>query len=284
MTGFDITQAATSYAQIAGILAGFTFMVLAWMVEHLIIPEGVQAKNDRRDKDTRDKLTKQALVFLAVTFIGNVMVAILWGLVSGEVYKDSNRPEILDLIASFDFTLITALTFEAMGFLVALTKIPDIIQLFRKIFLTTVAVAVFYLWLTTADVLVSQERSDILSVLQRHLLFFILLIILTFVPLLIGWGINKRWGINRRVIKHLYDIVAANFNMFVLALLFVMLLTAIGFGVVEDLAPDIYLPLGVAMLINFLWAILMGWAITFLPSNPNTDDRKHTQKSMSDSL
>ena len=261
--GFDITKAAVAFSQISVVLAGFAFAVLSWMVQNKKSPEDEKPKNEEA-KDIKGDLATQTLVFLALTFMGNVMVAILWGLLSGETYPASNRAEILDFLASSIFALITTLTFEAIVFVVAVTAHREIIRLFRQVFVTSLAIGMIYLWFSTVDIIVTQENSDIQAVIQRHLLFFLLILVLTIIPLVIGWLTNKQ------VIQRLHVFVSARFSLFVLVLLIGMSLIAIGFGIVEELIPDVYLPLGVAGFINIAGAVLMGWAITFLPSNTNS--------------
>ena len=86
ITGSDITQAASSYSAVAGILAGFGFAVLVFLVERLS-PED--------QAGTADDATLRALVLLGITFLGNVLVSFFWAVIAGEVNVESNRPGVM---------------------------------------------------------------------------------------------------------------------------------------------------------------------------------------------
>ena len=247
--GFDITKAAGSFAQISGLLAGFVFMALTWIVQNI------------RKEDTKSIYLKPTLVFLALTFMGNVLVAILWGLVSGDVSNSPQRPEVLDLLASSNFTLITALTLEALVFVVAFTDEPEVIGLFRIIFFVSVLIGIFYLALTAMDEIKTQESLTIPQGFHQYPLFFVLLPILTIVPLVIGGIINWQAKNYPKVISEKSKLLSE----FVAACLIGISITVVVFGFVEDAASDLKFWLGWGLIINFFCAILLGWAIVFLP-------------------
>ena len=259
ITNFDITVSAVTYAQIAGTLAGFVFVILVWLIERFIQLENYPETGASY---------KQALVFLVVTFLANIVVAILWALVSGETEKDVNRPTVLSFFATLNFALAAPLTIETIVFVIASTRIQEVIPIFRRVFGVSVIISLFYVWVTTTDLLVIQMRSKVQDVFQENLWFFSGIFLLTIAPLLAGWFINKQakdtiFKLNRET----------NFDLFVSVWLFGILSSAVAFGTIAVLEPNRYLPFTLILGMDFLWALLMGWAIIFLPST------RHSQTS-----
>ncbi len=255
VTGFNITYAALAYSQISGILAGFVFAILILLIERQI--------HIKQESSDGNDFTRQAIVFLAVAFLANVIVAVLWALVSGETKTEENRPTVLSLFAMLNFGLAAPLTIEAIIFVIASARIRRVIPIFRWIFFVSVTISVFYLWVTTTNLLVIQERSKILITLQANSWFFILLCFLTISPLFTGWLINKSATKTRSVPNQ-----EKIFNRFILIWLGGILFSTVGFGIVAVLEPCRSLPMWLMLVMNLFWAILLGWAIYFLPFEP----------------
>lgn len=252
ITSFDITQAAQSYSAIAGILAGFAFAILVWLIERLI---------DVKDRNPEiESFIRQALIFLGITFFSNVITAVLWALISGETDPNTNRPTVLSFFATLNFALVSPLTIASIIFVLAATQIRRVIPIFRWLFFFGAAVGSFYLWITTTDLLVIQARSDILTVLQENTWWLMAIILVTMVMFLVGYSINR--GSIKMIFRWPLEV---SFDRFVKTWLLATLLSTVGFGIVAVLEPDRYLPLWLILGANFFWAILMGWAITFLP-------------------
>ncbi len=134
---FDIAQAAQGYSQLGGIMAGFSFAVLVWLVDRLNL----------KDEDTKvDTLVIRALVFLGVTFLGNLLVSFFWALISGEPHSDANRPQSLAYIASWQMALLAPLTMQAMALVVASTGSGYAVSIFRRIYGVTAVVSLAFLW------------------------------------------------------------------------------------------------------------------------------------------
>ena len=59
ITGFDITQVAQAYSAVAGILAGFAFAVLVWLIEHLVELKGKDTGERSDDIEQFEKIKSQ---------------------------------------------------------------------------------------------------------------------------------------------------------------------------------------------------------------------------------
>ena len=260
VTFFDVTLAAQAYSEIAGTLAGFSFAILVWLVERL------QSGSDKLN--TNDYLTRQALTFLGVTFIANLVTAVLWALVSGETDPSSSRPTVLSFFATLNFALIAPLTMETIVFVIASTKNWQIVVLFRKVFFASVIIGWFYLFITTTDLITIQENSlNIHQTIGEHLLFFASL------PLIGLLFLGGRWLNNREVPNKLVRSHENSFEKFISALLSFIVFVAISFGIVAALDRHRILPLWMIFSLNVLWSVLMGWAIFFLPTKSDVLDR-----------
>lgn len=260
VTFFDVTLAAQAYSEISGILAGFSFAILVWLVERLQSGSGASNNNDY--------LTRQALTFLGVTFVANIVTAVLWALVSGETDPSSNRPTVLSFFATLNFALIAPLTIETIVFVIASTKNWQIVALFRKVFFASVIIGWFYLLITTTDLIVIQENAlSIHQTIEAHLLFFASL---PFIGLLFlgGRWLNNKGMPNKFIYNH-----ENNFEKFTSALLIFIVFISISFGIVAALDRHRFLPLWMIFSLNVLWAVLMGWAIIFLPIKSDVLDK-----------
>ncbi len=250
ITGSDITQAASSLSAVAGILAGFGFAVLVFLVERL-------SPQDRAG--TADDATLRALVLLGITFLGNVLVSYFWAVIAGEANIESNRPNVLSFVAGYNFALLTPLTIEAMVFMVASTHAPRVVTLFRRIYFFTVIVTLSFQWSSTISLLRTQTRD--LSVFQQYggflSVFFPLTVILVMAGALVSQrAADNRWGFDSE----------NSFSRFVWLLLIMLVSTAISFGVLSISGPDVALPIPVIAAAQVVWAVLVAWASMILPS------------------
>ncbi len=251
---YDITRAAQSYSQIAGILAGFAFVILVWLVERLLTAE------HKHEPRIINELTQQALMFLGVTFVANLVVCVLWALVSGETQPQANRPRALGLFATLNFALVSPLTLEAVVFVVATTNHEAIVSVFRRICFVSIAIAVFYVWITVIDLFAIAGQAEPLPVLNARWQFFSWLSGVTVTPIVLGWFLN-RWIINRPAFTRKMKI----FKGFVYSWMIWIFGTTVGFGVVGMRDVNEGLPSAIILFVCFVWAALMGWGLTFLP-------------------
>lgn len=260
ITNFDIATAATSYSQVAGILAGFAFAAIVLLVERLI--------RSHREDEVANKLFRQALWFLGVTFVANVVVAVLWALISGETKGDeASRPTVLSFFATLVFVLAGPITVEAIAYVITSTYIPRVIPFFRAIFLMSLLIGLVYLWVTTTDLLliqkaINQKNVDVSLVLQENSSFFLCLVVLTSGLVLSGWLINKK-----KITPTWFD-SEASFEGFASFLLITILGFAGGFGVVALQDVDFVLPKEWVFVLVVYWAMLIGWAFTLFPHEP----------------
>jgi hypothetical protein len=251
ITRFDVTVAAESYSAVAGIISGFAFVVLVWLVERIT----------RTDHDAAaDLLTGRALVIVAITFVANVLVAFMWALISGETRLDSTRPGILSFLAGLNFALVVPLTLEAMVFVVTTTGIRQVLTLFRRIFLTGVIVSLAFQWTSTLGLVETQERTA--AALQAHPVFFTLLPALTLGLALAAFVLSRRATGQRFSLDS-----EASFSRFASVWLAGILVSGVGFGYVSASRVELFLPLWVVGLANVLWAVLIGWGMAFLPAD-----------------
>jgi hypothetical protein len=255
VTGFDITRAAEPYSAVAGIIAGFAFAVLVWLVERL----------DPFDEDTHaDTLTVRALVFLGITFLGSTLVAFFWALISGETNLDSNRPGILSYIAGWYFSLIAPLTIEAMVFVVASARAPRITGFFRRIFFAALIVSLSFQWASTLGLMATQTRApDVIGANAG----FVLSLLAASAALILG----ANWIRFKSTTGGIRLDVEASFSQFVWLWLAIILVGAVAFGVISISQSPLVLPELVIGIANLAWAFLMSWASLFLPGE--TDSR-----------
>jgi hypothetical protein len=250
VTGFNVAQAAEAYSAVAGIIAGFAFAVLVWMIDRL----------DSSDNSEGERtLITHALAFLALAFVANVFVAFLWALISGETDLATNRPGILSFIAGLNFSFLAPMTMEAMTFLVAVTNARRVVGLFRRIFFASVLIALAYQWTSTIGLLQTQARNT--HVFEENTPFLLGLATLTYLILIVGGvisgrGSSQRFGLNSE----------QSFSRFIWVLLFAIFATAIGFGTISVISSDIVVASWIIAAANLSWSILMAWAIIFLPA------------------
>jgi hypothetical protein len=249
VTSFDVAQAGASYSAVAGIIAGFAFAVLVWLVERL--------RPDEDHAPDNEGLIR-ALVFLGISFLGNMLVAFFWALVSGQMNLEANRTTILSFIAALNFSLFAPLTMEALVFVVATGGSQRAIELFRRIFFLSVIISLAFQWSSTVGLLEAQARNS--SIVQNNGQFFMIMIPLTILIVLSSASINHvlsgRW-------KPLDS--DNSFSIFIWVWLLTILVSALLFGVVSVSQPTTELPLWLVGLLNIGWAVALGWASLFLP-------------------
>jgi MFS family permease len=250
---FDITKAAQSYSQIAGTLAGFVFAVLILLIERLADAPL------RRRRSSSDKYIKEALSFLLVTFVANLVSAILWSLVSGETNPSTNRPRILSLIATLNFALATPLTIQGIIFVVRAMRIKPTITIFRAVFFTSVFIGIFYVFITNMGLISTQIKnsSNTLNYSGSNIVALVVSIMLFPV---IAYIINA--SNSRLFYGYIHD---QAFTLFVILWVVCILISTILYGWHALQAPNYNLSNTTMITINYVWSILMAYAITFVP-------------------
>jgi hypothetical protein len=146
-----------------------------------------------------------------------------------------------------------------MVFMVASTRAPRIVTLFRRIYFFTVMVTLSFQWSSTVGLLRTQSRQ--LSVFQEYSGFLIVFFPLTAILVLAGGWISRRatdnrWGFDSE----------NSFSRFVWMLLIVEVSSAIGFGALSISGPEVALPIPVIAVAQVVWAFLIAWASMLLPS------------------
>ncbi len=250
ITSFDITAAAASYSAVAALIAGFAFAVLVWIVERR-----ASVGTDAGDGNLLD----EALVFLALAFVGNVLVAFMWALISGEANIETNRPSLLSFIAGLIFSMIVPLTMQSMVYVVATTHSQRVIGLFRRIFFTSTIIGLAFQWTSSMGYVATLDRT--LGVATMHPVFFGAVGPASFLILLAGGLISRRDRSTRFGLSS-----NRSFDWYVSVWLAAMLVMAVGFGYVSAAPPDATIPLWLAGTANIYWAIQVAWGILFLPN------------------
>lgn len=249
-TQYDVTVAAQSYSQAASIVAGFAFMILVWLVESL---------HRRRDEgESVNGQTERALTFLAITFMANLMAALLWSVISGEAKAVASRPGILNFFVVLNFTLAAPLMFEALVFFLASAEVSQVIPLFRRVFFANVAIGLAFQWISTRGLLQALDRTR--EVVATNAMIFAVLLPLTVAIVLAGGIVSARPRHNRFGLN-----TSASFSGFSTAWLAAILVTSLAFGLVMAGGPDVGLAKWAVWACNLAWAGLMAWAMAFLP-------------------
>jgi hypothetical protein len=272
MDPFDITKAAQTYSSITAVLAGFSFAVLMYVV---------QSSGRSSDEESAD--AEKGLSLIALTFLGNVAIAVLWGMVSGELYK-TMRPEILGFVATLLFANNAPLTFQAVAFFVAATGHTRLLRLFRWTYLFTIMMAAVFvivnvMFLHTNIHNVTTGASDLpLYALNSPYAKF--LVVLVPVVLLLAWLVNlccnhvrttESFNGNRlppsRVTLRLRVGRAATrtFPTFTFAWLASSSAFVIFFAWVSMQSPNVTLPISWIYVLALFWLLITGWAVVFTP-------------------
>jgi hypothetical protein len=249
-TQYDVTVAAQSFAQVASILCGFAFVILVWLVDNV--------QRRQREGEPSDGQTERALIFLVVTFMANLIAAVMWALISGEAGAESSRPGTLNFFVVSNFTLAAPLTFEAMAFFLASAQVRRVIPIFREVFFASVIIGGAFQWVNTRGVLQVLDRCR--DVYQGNAAVFTVLLPLTIIIVLIGGILSTRAKHSRLGLN-----TEASFASFNTAWLAAILASSIAFGLITAGGPDAAVAKGVIWVSNLAWAGLMAWAMIFLP-------------------
>lgn len=150
----SITQAEI-YASILGILAGFSFAILGWLVQKL----------DGANSTRQQFLISRSIVFIGLTFTSGVISAIFWGITAAtaEVARFSliPRANMVFYVASVHMTFIAPVTLEGIIYQIfSVTRSPVVIRVFRRVFLMAVFVSYMFLLVTTLAIFDSIHFPD----------------------------------------------------------------------------------------------------------------------------
>lgn len=137
-------QQAEIYAGILGILAGFSFAILGWLVQKL----------DTATSPWQQFLLSRSIIFIGLTFTSGVISAIFWGITAatGEVARFSSIPRANTIfyVATIHMTFIAPVTLEGIIYQIfSVTESPVVIGVFRRVFLMAVFVSYLFLLITT---------------------------------------------------------------------------------------------------------------------------------------
>jgi hypothetical protein len=260
MDPFDITKAAQAYSNITVVLAGFSFAVLMYVV---------QSSGHRSHEESPD--AEKGLALIALTFLGNVAIAVLWGMVSGEQYQRM-RPEMLGFVATLLFANNAPLTFQAVAFFVAATGRTSLLRLFRWTYLFTIMMAVVFvivnvLFIHTEIHNVATGASD-LPLYALNSLHAKSLIVFMPVVLLFAWLVNICYN----------HAAAKTFPAFTFAWLVSSSAFIIFFAWVSVQPPQFTLPLSWIYGLALLWLLITGWAMVFTPGVTRLTEVKGGQR------
>lgn len=249
---FDIAAAANGYSQLCGILAGFSFAVLVWLVERLNL----------KDANTEeDILVIRALVFLGITFLGNLLVCFFWALVSGEAKSEANRPQTLAYIATWLMAMLGPMTMEAITLVIATTGSRYAVTLFRRIFFVTTLIGLAFLWTETTGIHMVYAGAQ--GELKREPLPLTLGItqVVTYVIVLAGFALSTRPATRRFGLD-----TEGSFANYTTAFLGAILIAALTFANIAVASPNIMLYQITFIVANLSWASVTAWSCGFLPS------------------
>ena len=275
---FDITKAAQTYSSISVVLAGFSFAVLMYVIQ------STGSLSEETSTDDADK----GLTLIALTFLGNIVIAVLWGMVSGEPSRKM-RPEILGFVATLLFASNTPLTFQAVALFVAASGRTRLVRLFRWIYLFTIMMAAIFIIENVAflhaEIQAVPKKADpqplhaLNSVYGQYLIVFLAII------LLLAWLVNLSYKQtlddacehrSRMTLRRRVGIAASTtFKAFTFAWLGGGLVLVTFFAWVSMWKPDTIVPIGWIYALAFFCSLFNGWAVTFTPRSKRqrSDDR-----------
>jgi hypothetical protein len=248
---YDVTVAAQSYSEVAGIIAAFSFAVLVWLVERLYKPEGVEAGLERS--------TIRALVLLVMTFIGNLLTSLMWAQIAGEVDAASVRTSLLSWLTGLNFGLVVPVMLQSIIFVIASTKAASAIPLFRRIFFASVLLSLGQQWASSIGLLRTLWPSA--SILGDHLGMLAVCLPLSGGVILAGAVASRRALERRRELAS-----AKSFSWFISLWLVGAVATVVAFGAVRTIgASTVSMPAWLVGVANVVWSAILGWALVFLP-------------------
>jgi len=254
MDPFDITKAASTYSNIAVVLAGFSFAVLMYVI---------QSSGGRSHEESND--AERGLALIALTFLGNVAIAVLWAMVSGEP-SQMMRPETLGFVATLLFANNTPLTFQAVAFFVAATGNTSLLRLFRWVYLFTVMMAAIFVIVNVAFIHTyihnaSTGACELPFDAFGNSLYGRCLTLLVPLGLFVAWLLN------------LYsNRVRVTFSAFTFAWLASSLAFVVFFAWVSMQSPGVILPVGWIYVLALFWLLITGWAVVFTPIGTERQD------------
>jgi hypothetical protein len=258
MDPFDITKAAQSYSSIAAVLAGFSFVILMYVV---------QSSGGSSSEDSPDDAEK-GLALIALTFLGNVVLSFLWGMVSGDKYQEM-RPEMLGFVATLLFANNAPLTFQAVALFVAATGRTHLLRLFRWVYLFSVMMAAVFVIVNV--VIIHTEIHNVMTNARdfplwalTHSLYAKSLVVFVPIVLLLAWLVNI-------YSNHAGTTVSKDnrgqgpFRLFTFAWLANSVAFVIAFAYISIQPPDFFLPIGWLYVFAVFYLLLAGWAVAFTP-------------------
>jgi hypothetical protein len=258
MDPFDITKAAQSYSNIAVVLAGFSFVILMYVV---------QSSGGNSPEDSPDDAEK-GLALIALTFLGNIALSFLWGMVSGDQYQRM-RPEMLGLVATLLFANTAPLTFQAVAFFVAATGRSHLLRLFRWCYLFTVMMAAVFVIVNV--VIIHTEIHNFVTNAHdlplwalTHSPYAKSLVVFVLIVLLLAWLVNNCSNRTSAAASKV-NRVQGTFRLFTFAWLANGVIFVIVFACISTQSPNFRLPINLLYVFAVFWLLLAGWAMVFTP-------------------
>jgi hypothetical protein len=248
---FDVTIAAQSYSEVAGIIAAFSFAALVWLVERL-----------QRQDSTEDGIepsTVRALVLLVMTFVGNVLTSLLWAQVSGELDSFSVRTSLLSWLTGLNFGIVVPVMLQSIIFVTVSTRAAAAIPLFRRILFASVLLCLGQQWASTTGLLKALSLPE--THMQSQQIMFLVCLPLSGAFVLAG-ALASRRALDKR--QRLSS--DRSFGWFISVWLAAVIITAVAFGMVRSIGGGaLQIPVFLIGAANVIWSAILGWALVFLP-------------------
>ncbi len=175
-------QQAEIYAGVLGILAGFSFAILGWLVDKL----------DSSGTPRQQFLISRSIIFIGLTFTSGVISAIFWGITAAAAevprFASVPRANTIFYVATIHMTFIAPVTLEGIIYQIfSVTDSPVVIRVFRRVLLMAVFVSYLFLLITTLAILDSVS-------LPAQLL---LLLVVAFLAVAIVFSIAALFAFNK---------------------------------------------------------------------------------------
>ncbi len=258
MDPFDITKAAQIYSSISVVLAGFSFAVLMYVIQ----------SNEKFSRETSGD-AERGLTFIALTFLGNVVIAVLWAMISGEP-SGKMRPEIEGFVATLLFASNTPLTFQAVTLFIAATRRTSLVRLFRWTYLFTIMMATVFIVVNVAYLHAEiqagsngypQPLSALHSVYGKSLIAFLAIVFLSA-------GLSQMPRLRFKIATE------KMFIAFTYAWLAGGLALVTFFAWVSMGEPDTIVSINWLYVLAFFWSLFNGWATIFTPGVTKVSGRR----------
>lgn len=274
MDPFDITKAAQSYSSITVVLAGFSFAILMYVI---------QSSGGSSPEDSPNDAEK-GLTLIALTFLGNVALSVLWGMVSGDKYQKM-RPEMLGFVATLLFANNAPLTFQAVAFFVAATGRNHLLRLFRWVYLFTVMMASVFVIVNVVIIHTEihnfeKDAHDLPLWALTHSLYAKSLVVFVPIVLLLAWLVNIRSNRAGATMSSKGNRVKDPFLLFTYACLANGVIFVVFFACVSTQDPDFFLPVSWLYILAIFWLMLTGWAVVFTPGVTRATKRTTTKSAI----